>query len=107
MATFSDLFNIAGSGAFQGRVAYAMGVAAAAVNSEVNTTTGHAARCAFATKVAAGDYDIQHAALTVLSNPTLAAASVTGQTSPGSTMADSDIQTSVNSLWNLFAGVPS
>lgn len=102
-ATYNQLAKIANTLEFQGRIKYAMNVAAAAVYSEVNTTPGHAARAVYATKVAAGTYSITDATYAVLGNATIAAEAVYA-TQPDFAIPDTDIQFSVNSLWNLFAG---
>lgn len=102
MATFAQLGTIATSGEYQQRVAYAMGVAAAAVYAEGTGVTGHVARAAFATKVANGTYNLPAAAILVLSNSTIAAEAVV--TGSGNSIPDTDIQFSVNSLWNVLAG---
>jgi hypothetical protein len=171
-ATFAQLAKIAGSSTFQQRVNYAMGVAAAAVYSELLTTnavtaagsailhfatttgivagmpvsdltnavvpagatvlsttattvtisanvtgtgvaigdgisfyTNHSGRAAFAIKVAQGNYNIQAACFAVLTNATIAAEAVNDDTNITNAIPDTDIQFSVNSLWNLLAGV--
>lgn len=102
MATFAQLGSIATSSEFQERVAYAMGVAAAAVYAELGTIPGHVLRAAFAVKVANGEINRHAASLLVLGNSTIAAAATVGVA--GNTIADADIQFSVNSLWNVMAG---
>jgi hypothetical protein len=102
-ATYNQLGQIANASQFQSRIKYAMNVAAASVYSEVNTTPGHAARALYATKVTAGNYSVIDAAYTVLGNSTIAAEAVYA-TQPDFAIPDTDIQFSVNSLWNLFAG---
>lgn len=102
MATFAQLGTIATQAEYQQRVGYAMGVAAAAVYAESGGTAGHALRAAFATKVANGTYSLSSAAIMVLSNSTIAAEAVV--TGSGNSIPDSDIQFSVNSLWNVMAG---
>jgi hypothetical protein len=102
MATFIALGQIAATPEFQSRVAYSMGVAAAAVYSEVNTVTGHAARAAYAVKVANGSYNLASAAMVVLGNSTIAAEANNGIS--GNAIPDADIQFAVNSLWNMLAG---
>jgi hypothetical protein len=63
----------------------------------------HSARAAFAIKVAQGTYNLQAAAFAVLTNATIAAEATNGVS--GNTIPDADIQFSVNSLWNMLAGV--
>lgn len=103
MATFSQLGQIAPTVNFANRVRIAMQTAAAAVYSEVNTTPGHAARVAYATKVANGTYNLGEACFLVLTNSTIAAEAVV-TTTPDNAIPDADIQFAVNSFWNLLAG---
>lgn len=103
MANYNALGQIAAAPQFQSRVKYAMNVAAAAVYAEVNTTTGHAARALYATKVAAGTYSLIDVTYAVLGNASIAAEAIYS-TQPDFAIPDADIQFSVNSLWNLFAG---
>lgn len=102
-ANFSQLAQIASSQEFQQRVAFAINSAAAAVYSEVTTTPSHSARAAYAIKVANGNYNLAAAALAVLTNATIAAEATIGVSL--NTIPDSDIQFSINSLWNMLAGV--
>lgn len=102
-ATFVQLGQIASSGSFQSRVAFAMSSEAATVYAESPTTAGHGVRANFANKVASGNYNLNAACLAVLTNST-----VLGETSAGANdtnILDADIQTAVNGLWNLLAGV--
>lgn len=108
MASFSQLGQIVyGSSAplsteFQQRVNYAMSVAAVAVYSESTGTTGHAIRAAFATRVLNGNFNLVAACFAVLTNPTIAAEAVPGQS--GNNIPDADIQFAINSIWNALAG---
>lgn len=105
MASFSDLGStIAMDLNFQGRVRYAMTVAAVNVYAEASNTPGHAARQAFALKVFNGAFNIVFACMMVLTNATIAA-EANATTTPGFAIPDGDIQFAVNSLWNDFAGV--
>lgn len=102
-ATFVQLGQIAQSSSFQQRVAFALATGAAAVYAESAATTGHGTRANFANKVAAGNYNLAAISLAVLTNST-----ILGETTAGAsdtTILDADIQTAVNSLWNLLAGV--
>lgn len=103
-ATFSDLGAIASNPNFQSRVNYAMMVAAVNVYSELTSVTGHPARFAFALKVFAGAFNPFFACLMILTNATIAG-KATLATIPDFAIPDSDIQFTVNSLWNDFAGV--
>lgn len=104
MASFSDLGIIAKDSNFQGRVQYAMTVAAVNVYSEATNTVGHPARLAFAKQVFAGTFNITFSCMLVLTNASIAAEANLA-TTPGFAIPDGDIQFAVNSLWNDFAGV--
>ena len=84
---------------FGRRVRIALTIAAVNVMSEVNTTTNHAARVTFATKVLQGQADFESAILAVFSNGTLASASAAAN------IIDSDLQFAMNSLFNALAGI--
>jgi hypothetical protein len=103
-ATYLQLATIAQSTSFQQRVAFAMNSAAAAVYNEGSGVTNHSARAAFAIKVGAGNYSLPAAALAVITGATIVAEAV-NDGSQTNAIADADIQNSVNSLWNMFAGV--
>lgn len=102
-ATFSDFGAIAKDANFQQRVSYALLVAAVNVYAESTGTAGHPARLAFAKNVFLGSYNINNVCLMVLTNATIAAEAVLA-TTPGFAIPDSDIQFTVNSLWNDLAG---
>ena len=100
-ATYSQLGTIAGQQDFQNRVGIAMNSAAVAVYYEASTVTGHAARAAYANKVLNGTYNLAAATLAVLVNSTIMAEATT---TPPNSIADTDIQFQVNSIWNALAG---
>lgn len=103
MATYSDLGQIAQQTDYQNRIRHALYVAAAAAYAEDAQTIGHAARAAFAIKVFAGQYDLLSAANAVLTNSTIAAeASADGKNN--NLIPDSDLQFSMNSIYNGLAG---
>lgn len=102
MATYSILGQIANQPDFQSRVAIAMNSAAVSVYSEVGTTTGHAARALYATKVLTGNYSLSAACLGVLVNSTIQGEATVA--TAGNSIPDSDIQFQVNSIWNALAG---
>lgn len=102
MATFNQLAQIAVSPTFQSRVQYAMNAAAVAVYAET-PPANHAARAAYATKVANGSFNLSAASYAVLTNSTIGAEAVL-TTTPDNAIPDSDIQFAVNSIWNLLAG---
>jgi|SRR5262249_51958670 len=101
-ATYSDLGTICEQPDFQRRVAVAMNVAAVNIYSEPGTTTGHAARAAFSTKVANGNYNLQAACFAVMQSATIQAGA--SPTVVGNGILDTDLQTQVNGIWNALAG---
>lgn len=101
-ATYSTLGTIATQPDFQNRVNVAMQTAALAVYNESGTVTGHAARAAFASKVANGNFNLVAACFSVLTGTAVGANAVVGTSGNG--ILDSDIQNQVNAAWNCFAG---
>jgi hypothetical protein len=102
MATYSDLGTISALPDFRNRVAVAMHIAAINIYSESATALGHAARASYATKVLTGSYNVGEACLGVMQS-----ASVQGSANVaivGNGIADTDIQTQVNGIWNALAG---
>lgn len=102
-APFSDLATIAANANYQGRVNYALMVAAVNVYAEATNTVGHPARVALAVQISRGGFP-GGAYTAVLTNATIAAEAVLA-TTPGYAIPDADIQFAVNSIWNLLAGV--
>lgn len=80
------------------QIAVAVADVAQVVYNEVGSTTGHAARAAYATKVVnAGAESVG----TVMATSVALAASAAGAAFPPT---DTDIKTAVQAVWNLFAG---
>lgn len=104
MASFDDIYNISKDTGFRGRCQYALTVASVNVLAEVNTTTNHAARVVYAKDVLDGNALIPVVAMAVLTNSTIAG-EATATTLPDFAIPDSDIQFSINSLFNSLAGV--
>ena len=84
---------------FQRRVKYFMTKAATAIIGEESTTAGHTERLAFAKEILAGTANILEFAVGVTTNGTIAASIV-----DGTEVSDSDLEFTVNSLINDFAG---
>ena len=101
MADYDDLMTMAGNNGFQNRIKYALAQAAVSVYNELSSTTGHAARVAYASNVIAGNYNLGPATLAVLTNSTISAEATLGSADFG--IPDTDIQFAVNSLWNALA----
>ncbi len=77
-------------------------VAAVSVYNEASSSTGHAARLAYATGVIQGSYNLAAASLAVLTNSTIAA-EATLIAAPDYSIPDTDLQFVVNSLWSVLA----
>lgn len=101
-ATYTDMGVISNQPDFQRRVAVAMGIAAVNIYTESGTVTGHAARAAYATKVVNGNYNLGAVCYAVMQNANIETTAT--QTTAGYSIADTDIQTQVNSIWNALAG---
>ena len=104
--SFDGIATIAADSGFQGRCLHALMTAAVNVMAEVNTTAGHPQRLAFARQVIGGSVSLLYVAHAVLTNTTISAES-NAATVPDFGIPDGDIQFSVNSLFNAFAGLGS
>jgi len=101
-ASYRDLITIAGSNDFQNRIKYALATSAVQVYNEASSSTGHAARVAYAESVIQGTYNLAPVALAVLTNSTIASeANPNNSATYG--IPDSDIQFAINSLWDALA----
>lgn len=100
-----DLMTIAGNSRFQNRCAYYLDAAAFNVMSEDPATAGHAKRVQYAYGIINGGINLQLLAADVLTNTTIASEAALG--SSDFSIPDSDIQFTINSLFNGLAGVSS
>ncbi len=85
------------NGGFQDRVRFFAVKAAVAVMSEAAVTASHAERVAYAKKILAGELDLLDLSIAVVTNAAVLAA--------GFDAPDGDLEFTVNSLFNAFAGV--
>jgi len=104
MALFRDLDTIASNSGFQGRIGYALQVAAIAALAEDPSTANHGARRAYAVKVLTGQASLFSAALAVLTNATIAAEAVVA-TTPDYSIPDTDLQYAINTIFDSLAAV--
>lgn len=88
---------------FRERISYFVIKAAIAVMNESNGTANHTERVAFANKVFVGDYDLQSYAYGVLTNSTVLGNLDLSENDYG--IIDGDLEFTVNSIYNAFAGV--
>lgn len=107
MASFIDLNTIANDATFQGRCIYALEVAAVNVMAESNQTAQHEVRTNYARTVLNGSVTGLRIALAVLTNPSISAEADASKVGTGFSIPDSDIQFTVNSLFNALAGIGS
>lgn len=96
--------SIATDPSFIGRVYYCMEKAAVAVSTEDPLTLNHTARVTFAEKILSGTQQPQIYSVGVVTNPTIALEANASQP-PDFGIPDADIEFTVNSLFDSFAGV--
>ena len=84
---------------FQRQVKYFMQKAAVAAIGELDTTPGHTERVAYANTVLTGEANIREYAIAVVTNATIAST-----INSAGTPSDSDVEFTVNSMYNDFAG---
>jgi len=99
MATSDKCMEWAESKGAQKRVEYFMKKAAIAIIGESGSTEGHAERVTYAKTVLGGNADVRGYAVGVSTNSTIAT-TITG----GSDPSDNDLEFTVNSMINDFAG---
>jgi hypothetical protein len=104
MATYDTMATIAQQTAFLRRVGYCLNKAAIAVMAEDAGTAGHAERVVYAKEVLDGTANVANAANAVVTNATL---TTNGDLAspPLFGISDSDLEFTVNSMFNAFAGV--
>jgi len=91
--------NMARDPRFIAQVRQACITSAIAISAEINTTANHTNRANYSKQVlAAPDYYAPIIAQGVANNSTIAAEAI-------GAVVDSDVQFTVNSIWNAYAGV--
>lgn len=105
MASLQDLNTIAQDTGFQGRCIVALETAAINVMAEAGNTVNHAHRVGYAAGVINGQINAYFLALAVLTNSTIASEAIIS--TPGNGVPDSDIQFTMNSIFNSLAGIPA
>lgn len=103
MGTSIEAVKVVRMGQFQRRVNQFVQKAAINVMSELATTPNHAERVAFANRVFVSDYDLEQYTGAVLTNPTILSGLVVMPAGNG--VSDSDLEFTVNSMYNAFAGI--
>jgi len=104
MAGFEEMQQIANRSEFLRRVEYALKKAAIAVMAEDGGTANHAERVVYATKVIDGEASIAEASKGVVTNATLTSSGDLSA-SPLFGISDGDLEFTVNSMFDAFAGV--
>jgi hypothetical protein len=105
MASNTDLMAIARNEKFQDRIRYDIQKAAIAVCSEDSQTASHPQRIAYARLLISGNIQILSWAIAVVTNSTIANEATLDPQVADFGIPDSDIEFTVNSLFNAFAGV--
>lgn len=105
MATASEAVRVADEATWQDRVEYFRLAAALDVVAEDPLTTEHAARVTYAQKIIGSGNNIAGYSLAVATNSTILAALSEATGSPDWGVSDNDMEFTVNSLFNAFAGV--
>lgn len=103
MAGFSEMASIADSTLFQSRVKYCMNKAAVAVMAEEAATANHSERVVYAKKVLDGTASVSAYATAVVTNATITSEGDSDAADMG--VSDGDLEFTVNSMFNAFAGV--
>lgn len=100
MAISTKCMSVVNEKGFQRRVKYFMQKAASAILGEVGTTPNHAERVVYSNAVLDGTADVYEYTVAVTTNSTIAG-NIDGDVEP----TDSDMEFTVNSLIDDFAGV--
>lgn len=103
MADYVEMASIAMSSQFKQRVEYCLKKAAVAIMAEDAGTANHAERVVYANKVLDGTASVVEAAKAVVTNATLTASGDSDAANMG--ISDGDLEFTVNSMFNAFAGV--
>lgn len=104
MASYNEMQLIAADANFQRRVLYCLKKAAVAVMAEDAETGNHAERVVYAKSVLEGTAGAAEAAKAIVTNSTITAGA-DPTTLPGFDISDGDLEFTVNSMFNAFAGV--
>jgi len=104
MATYDTMETIANQTSFLRRVRYSMKKAAVAVMAEDAGTASHAERVVYAKTVLDGTASVQEYASAAVTNATI---TTNGDITAGPLFgtSDSDLEFTVNSMFNAMAGV--
>ncbi len=102
MATYKELFTLRGNVDLTQRIAVALTIAADGIRTEASSINGHALRITWAEKMLNGIDGEARKALRFLlaANKSATVAQITGTT-------DTAIQTNVDAVVNILAGVPN
>ncbi len=104
MAGYEEMGQIAIRSEFLRRVEYCLKKSAVAVMAEDAGTGSHAERVVYAKLILGGDASVQEAAKAIVTNSTLTTAGDLSA-SPLFGISDNDLEFTINSMFNAFAGV--
>jgi hypothetical protein len=105
MASNADLMAIARNEKFQDRVRYDIQKAAVSVMAEDSSTASHPQRITYARLILDGNVQILSFCIAVVTNSTISTEATLDPQVADFGIPDSDIEFTVNSLFNSFAGV--
>ena len=105
MATASEAARVADQATWQDRVEYYRLAAALDVVAEDPVTQNHLERVVYAQKIIAGSNNISGYSLAVATNATVLASISEATGEPDWGVSDNDMEFTVNSLFNAFAGI--
>ena len=104
MGTYDEMATIAANNSFLRRVEYCMKKAAIDVMAESSGTASHTERVAYANNILGGSASVPAYALSVVTNSTITA-SADISNNPDFGISDSDLDFTVNSMYNAMAGI--
>lgn len=104
MASFNEMALISIDAGFLRRVTYCLKKAAVAVMAEDVGTANHAERVTYSIKVLDGTASVTECAKAIVTNATLTSGA-NPAVLPDFNISDGDLEFTVNSMFNAFAGV--
>jgi hypothetical protein len=106
MASFADIGRIIlEQEEFRRRVKFAMADRAVAVYGEGSGVAGHAVRAAYATKVLAGNYNLESVCFAICTFATITNEAVYQDPPNNNGIPDNHITQAATALWNALSGV--
>lgn len=100
----AECWQVAQQPIFQARVRFSLNNQARVVLAEALNTPGHAGRVEFARKVLTGQYNLEHFAMAIFTDPALKSSGNANNPDTNG-LQDAEIAATVATLWNTLAGV--